>query len=84
MGRAIWSASSDQRWERDIFNDIDYLRRVTERTVVTEAPGTLLQGLHPAGPVREPYLFHVRYEALVGHARAAGLPVWPAGGVARA
>lgn len=31
-----------------VFNDIDYLRPVTERTVVTEAPRTLLQRLHPA------------------------------------
>src|SRR2546425_174737 len=45
-----------------VFNDIDYLRPVTERTVVTEAPRTLLQRLHPVRVLfTNSYLFQELY-----------------------
>jgi hypothetical protein len=57
-----------------VFNDIDYLRPVTERTVLTEAPRTLLQRLHPVRLLFEnSYLFQELYVRvrLLGWRRAA-------------
>ncbi len=45
-----------------VFNDIDYLRPVTERSALTEAPGTALQRLHPAY-IRSRLLTRGRQEA---------------------
>lgn len=45
-----------------VFNDIDYLRPVTERTVLTEAPRTLFQRLHPVRLLfKNSYLFQELY-----------------------
>lgn len=45
-----------------VFNDIDYLSPVTERTVLTEAPRTILQRMHPARLLfKNSFLFQEAY-----------------------
>ncbi|HUL49845.1 MAG TPA: hypothetical protein VLT79_07535 [Gemmatimonadales bacterium] len=61
-----------------VFNDIDYLYRVTERSVLTEAPRSLVQIAHPVRLLyKNSFLFqelYVRFRAVTISSRGLGLP----------
>ena len=60
-----------------VFNDIDYLRPITERTIVSETPRRIADRVHPARLLyRNSFLFQEAYQRVrIARAQAGAAPV---------